>query len=170
LTEIEQFKEEEVEGVPVLRFPTSLRPPFIVDFCGIKQQLLQWVMLKKNDPNNITFCSINGMTKSGKSAALNHVLPPLVREHFPDALFFRLSFDTIVEDGTSFRSFMQNLLEDTYSWAKMHEIKLPAEPPSDASVAKLRRTLLDAFEAFENCGRTIFCLWDEIQRYLCSNS
>ena len=137
------FQEEIMGDVSILRFPRgSIDPPFIIDYCNVKNSLLEWIEDVKQERGS--FCTINGLTKSGKTAALTRILPALVKSQFPDAIFFHISFDTIAKQGLNMRSFLMQFLGTGYSWAKKHGIDVernPTDSPIEDLLNHIRRFL-----------------------------
>jgi hypothetical protein len=63
-----------------------------------------------------------------------------------------------------FREFVASLLRECYTWARTQRIHV-TENPTNGPATDLRVYLRTFFDELSANGKTIFCLWDEIQRW-----
>lgn len=140
-------------------------PPFIIDHenslsvyrCNMLSSLTAWV--KKKAPGQV--CIINGLVKTGRTAALTKVLPQLVLQHEPDALFCHLDFGTIFKPDVHERDAAHGLLVHLQTWCRKAGLHVP--PGSTGTTyAHVKCDILELLDALQHSDRTIFFLFDEV--------
>ena len=150
----------------VLNFGESKKvdPPFMIVHPNILNQLEEWVKhATKEDRREKTVCVINGLVKTGKTAALKYVLPSLVRQYEPDAEFCHLDFEKFMTPGSHRHAIAKDLLSELQAWARVKDFRVKKFP--DDTYSDTKRGLLKIMDSFRKTGRKIYFLFDEVQRF-----
>ena len=133
-------------------------PPFIIDHGNMLSSLTAWV---KQPPGLV--CVINGLVKTGKTAALTKVLPQLVLQRDPGALFCHLNFVLIC--GTPADSTKKEVAKVLRANLRNFALQegLPVREWLGSSYADVTTDIRIQMEGFAVSGRRIYFLIDEVR-------
>jgi predicted AAA+ superfamily ATPase len=113
-----------------------------------------------------TVCVINGLVKTGKTAALTNVLPQLVLEHFPNALFCHLDFDRFMRPLSSAEDIAASLLLRLESWARHNGFTVSQRADKANGCEGTKANISELMQSFaDSCrksDRKIYFLIDEV--------
>ena len=94
-------------------------PPFIIDHGGMLSKLERWV---EQPPGQV--CVVDDLVKTGKMAALTKVLPQLVLQREPRALFCLLDFTFIIRKSAK-QEAAEVLREELRGFARQEGLSVP---------------------------------------------
>ena len=154
------------QAVPILYFDKSagIDPPFMIDHYDIRGKLERWVKhATKEDGQHKSFCVVNGLVKTGKTSVLKYMLPPLVRQHEPDAVFCHLDFENFMTPDSNRYEIANNLLHELEGWARANGFPVPKR--TGDTYADVREDLHGIMNMFRASGHKIYFLFDEVQRF-----
>ena len=156
------------QAVSILDFGESAEvdPPFMIVHDDIRGELERWVKeATKEDRREKSICVINGLVKTGKTAALTYVLPSLVRQYEPDAEFCHLDFEKFMEPYSDRHDIAKDLLLQLEAWARANGFHVSRDTYNDTSYANIKYGLQVIMNRFRGSGRKIYFLFDEVQRF-----
>ena len=156
----------EKTAVSMLDFDESadIDPPFIIDHCDLLGELGEWVRhATEEDGQHKSILVLNGLVKTGKTAALRHILPQMVRQHEPNAEFCHLDFENFMTPNSDRCDVVSQLLTELEGWARTAGFPVPGRTGDD--YINVKHDVLVLMNIFRASERKIYFLIDEVQRF-----
>ncbi len=137
--------------------------PCIVDHGTILSKLKAYLKNLAMSDGVPPICVMNGLVRAGKTAALQFILPQLVKEHVPDAEFCHPNFDEFMRASSHPLDVARALLSELHQWARSAGFLVSGRTgPDNADVAIDIRALMNMFRL---SGRTTYFFFDKVQRF-----